>query len=363
MSATFVWVMRDKGSEWRALTSLQRLGPLAFTPLIEAVCEPFLVNARNTPKNPVDVIRQLAAKARTVTDRAPAWIDLGNLLNVFSDRDVATFYEILRSEGARDLGLGRHLLVPVVRSTSPEPVLTAAIEWHTRLRSGVCYRIMGPTHADKAGRALAEFALRIGDSSLTLDLVYDAQDLPLVFGHEALADVFPISQKARSWSVISGTFPASITPLSPNDYEHKLERTEWQAWKAEIDRNAGWRPPIYGDYATQPSIYTPSLPYAGSPSVRYTGAEEFVVLRGRGGSRGPGYSQFVGHALFLRDQTYYRNVASTLGDSYVERIAQRDQGTGNLTTWRVASLQRHLQVVASQVRAYTKPFIRHSVSR
>lgn len=38
----FIWVARDKGSEWKALAALQGKGTMPAIPLIEAVCEPFL---------------------------------------------------------------------------------------------------------------------------------------------------------------------------------------------------------------------------------------------------------------------------------------------------------------------------------
>ncbi len=49
----FIWVARDKGSEWKALTALQGRGKLPVIPLIEAVGEPFLAQRNKAPLSPI----------------------------------------------------------------------------------------------------------------------------------------------------------------------------------------------------------------------------------------------------------------------------------------------------------------------
>src|SRR4029079_12244350 len=80
-----------------------------------------------------------------------------------------------------------------------------------------------------------------------VDLILDAQDLPRAIGYEEMADAFPISQITRSFVVLAGTFPQSITDMDPNIYEHIRERGEWTTWREEMQREGSWRKPIYGD--------------------------------------------------------------------------------------------------------------------
>jgi hypothetical protein len=75
-----------------------------------------------------------------------------------------------------------------------------------------------------------------------------------------------------------------------------------------------------------------------------------VVLRGRRDIENAA-QQYIGHSRHLIRQDYFEEVAATLGDQYVRRIARGDQGTGNSTTWRIAAIQRHVAVSASQVAA------------
>jgi Beta protein len=343
----FVWTMRDKGSEWRAIQNLLQQGPLPFTPLVEAVCEPY---ARESPKNPASILRALAAKLGMLTGSRRVWVDLGHLLKVFSPNDVAQLHDVLRRYIPQTL-VG---VTPVIRTSTPSAVLDAVLAWARQRGCGICVRVEGTTHLTNKSETVRAISMDSALSDAEIDLVFDAQDLPRAISQEALRDLFPLSQRARSWIVLAGTFPSSITQMDPDQYEHQRERGEWIAWRDEIELSGLWRRPQYGDYATQPANYAVSLAFPGSPSVRYTIADRYVVLRGRGGwgSTGADYAQFIGHAIYLRQQPYYRDVLTTSGDHYIEQIASGRHRTGNLTTWRVASLERHVQVVAAQVARY-----------
>lgn len=350
----FVWAMRDKGSEWRAMDSFLRAGALPFIPLVEAVCEPFITQRGHLPESPVAVMEKLGTRIVALTDSGRVWVDLGNLEGVFSSNDIAEMLRVVRNHRE----LARHLVIPVIRTSMQPPVIDAAIEWARSEGSGLCIRVDGLTALREKGRLVSDISAEAGLINESIDLVLDAQDLPLAVSHDEMRATFPLSQTARTWAVLAGSFPPSITDMPPDEYEHHRDRREWTAWRDEIEVPGAWRRPIYGDYATQPAIYSPSPSFPGSPTVRYSATEEYIVLRGRGGygSEGADFSQFIGHARFLRQQPYFCAVTRTLGDDYVDRIASGGNGTGNLTTWRVASLQRHLSVVAAQVAEFAPIF-------
>ena len=339
--------MRDKGSEWRALKKIRERGPLSFTPLVEAVCEPYMPSYGGVPKSPVAVLSALGDKLAILGRSSRVWYDLGHLLYVFSANDVAEFHRLVLTR----VGSASGLVTPVVRTSSPSVVTEAAIMWARDEHSGLCIRVDGATHLSKNAQVVQDILATSGLPASELDLIFDAQDLPNAVAHEALRDFFPLSDTTRTWAVIAGSFPKSITDMSPDEYEHTRDRSEWLSWRDEILQAGTWRRPMYGDYATQPAIYIPSPSFPGSPSVRYTCSEQYVVLRGRGGSGASGadFGQYIGHALYLRQQSYFCDVLTTPGDAYVERIAELVNGTGNLTTWRIASIERHLQVVNAQM--------------
>lgn len=354
----FVWAMRDKGSEWRAMESFLRAGALPFTPLVEAVCEPFIPQRGHLPESPVAVMERLSRRVAPLTYLGPVWVDCGNLKQVFSSNDVAQMMRVFRRKGE----LARHLAIPVIRTSADASVIEAGIEWACEEGSGLCIRVDGLTGLEDKARLVDEMVRESGLRDNAMDLILDAQDLPRLISHDEMRAAFPLHHSARTWVALGGTFPPSITDKSPDVYEHKLERGEWTTWRDEMRVPANGRRPIYGDYATQPAIYTPSPAFPGSPTVRYTTDDDYVVLRGRAGYGGMGtdFGQFIGHARFLCQQPYYCCVTRTAGDDYVEMIAGDGTKTGNLTTWRVASLQRHVGIVASQVAEFAAVLAVHS---
>lgn len=299
-------------------------------------------------KSAIDVVKELARKVAPLCARGRVWVDLGNLSRVLSPNDLSEIHAVF---GNAQNALAPPV-TPVVRTSMSEVVAESAMRLGHDLGVGICIRVDGVTRLNEASNRVADIARASGLPDSEIDLIFDAQDLPRAVPYDALPSLFPLSRNARNWAVIAGSFPSSITDMHPDVYEHVRERAEWLNWHDESTRWMAGRFPIYGDYATQPAIYAPSPPFPASPSVRYTGAENFVVLRGRKGAPN-GAGPYIGHAIYLREQGYYREVMGTPGDLYVERIALRTQGTGNATTWRIASLQRHLHVVASQVESFT----------
>ena len=259
----YVWVARDKSSEWKAIHSFQLLGHLPFRPLIEMVCEPFLPNRLGNTSTPKQVIQRLAENLFGIVSSGPVWVDLGNLsaLETFTAADVARMLGDLRTQ-AREWA---HLIVPVVRTTSSPQFVDAAIRWASSTGSGLCIRVMGLNDV-VAQSAFVDSTIRLsrldhGD----IDLIIDAQDLPSVMAQHQVAVHYPLCQSSRTWAIVSGTFPREITHLSPDSYVHLLPRTEWSAFMSDLSLPEGWRTPVYGDYATQGSIYAPSPGHSASP--------------------------------------------------------------------------------------------------
>ena len=84
--------------------------------------------------------------------------------------------------------------------------------------------------------------------------------MPRAVSHEELAEMFLATQGARSWANIAGSFPAAITGLSPDTYEHFFERSEWSTHVEEVNRTGVWNRPIFGDYATKRDLHAIQVP-------------------------------------------------------------------------------------------------------
>jgi hypothetical protein len=265
----------------------------------------------------------------------------------FSASDVGEFHKVVR----RHIRSRIERVVPVVRTSSPGQVVDAVFEWAHATGSGLCIRVDGIVRLAENAAVVQHLANSSGLRSSQIDLVVDAQDLPRAVSHQAIRAAIPLSHSARTWVLLAGSFPRAITHMRPEDYEHLVERAEWISWRDNVAQEQDSRSPWFGDFATQSAVYTPSESYPGSPSVRYTTAERYVILRGRRGSteNPTDYGQYIGHARFLQAQTYNRELVETLGDDYTDKIATGRNRSGNQTTWRVASLQRHVQLTGVQV--------------
>jgi hypothetical protein len=294
-------------------------------------------------------MESLAARVTELSTSRKVWIDLGNLTHVMSGRDVAEMMHVAR----RAIGSRNDVVIPVVRTSSGESVIEAGFEWARQGGCGLCVRVDGLTRLREKSVVVDNLIRASRLPVQMVDLIADAQDLPRVASHEELAVAFPVAQECRTWAVVAGSFPDQITHLSPEQYEHRIERSEWSVFEVEMRRTAEWRRPLYGDYATQAPTYSPSPPFPGSPSVRYTLGDAFAILRGRGGPS-IDYTQYIGHARYLSTQPYFGEITSGFPENYVTQIAIGNSGTGNPTTWRVASLHRHVQVVGAQVGAMVR---------
>jgi hypothetical protein len=341
----FIWAMRDKASEWKALRLLRSAGSFEGHILVEAVCEPLVTTKYRKAITPQVMMERLGEKIASTLD-SRVWLDVDNLQLVLDEELLGPLLRI----AARRRTLFGDLLVPVVRASSPSSVAREACRLANEHHSGLCIRVDGLAHLAVQNEKVERIISESGLDASAIDLIADAKDLPWAHSHEELERHLPICGSVRTWAVLAGTFPSSITPLDPDTYEHILPRDEWVAYAEGALKGGTLRTPTYGDYATQPAMYSISPGFAPSHSVRYTTEYGYVVIRGRGGKNAP-RNQFVGHSRYLRTRDYYRAVASTLGDAYAERIATGGSGPGSPSTWRVASICRHLGVVATQVAA------------
>lgn len=341
-----VWVARDKASEWKVIDAFAARGELPFRLVMEAVSEPLMPTGRGRSKTPDQVIDRLCDRLAHIARFGRVLVDLENLMLELSGADVARLADRM---AARFISDGSEV-VPVVRTSRPAPLAGAILNWARRSGTGLAIRTSGVTSLPEKSARVAQLAESSALPADIIDLIADAEDLPSHVPLVNFANALPLSRTSRSWSVVAGSFPAGIAELSADIHEHILERTEWLSYVEQLPTLVGQRIPAFGDYATQHARYLPSKPFAPSPSVRYSTADSYVVLRGRRNLPNA-HAQFIGHARFLRQQPYFCEIVRTSGDEYVERIAVGSNGTGNGTTWREASLSRHVSLVVAQVMA------------
>jgi hypothetical protein len=141
-------------------------------------------------------------------------------------------------------------------------------------------------------------------------------------------------------------FPATLQAVGVGTA--LIQRTEWRAWMRF--RTRAPREILFGDYTAASPILS-SAPYMGSAAIRYTIADDWLVVRGRSlaGAAYGGFSQFVTLAQTLVADQRYCGPAFSWGDAYIEQCAAGTASTGNLTTWRAVATNHHITFVVRQI--------------
>jgi hypothetical protein len=186
-----------------------------------------------------------------------------------------------------------------------------------------------------------------------IDLVVDEEftynDAP---GYSAKCAMIPYLAQWRSFTVISGDFPADL-----QDYErgqiHPRPRRDWQRWYRESRAPALPRLPRYGDYTVQYAAYRPppidQVPRP-SISVRYTVEENWLICRGEAQrENGPGTEQWIGWAQLLASMPEFKGGRFSAGDYYIEERIRDGASHGNFTSWISAGINHHVTLAARQV--------------
>jgi hypothetical protein len=215
-------------------------------------------------------------------------------------------------------------------------------------RNGAVFRI---TQADYLSPALNELVrfTRINRLNYSnIDLVVDCQ---LVADGQRLQGTVDRLERDFPWrsvTYLGGSFPPDLSDF-PKNGEYEIPRIEWQAFEHEeaIHRRAR-----YGDYTIRHPLQRDELPFPPSASIRYTGSDHWVIMRGEkpGGPERPGPEQYIGHAQLLRARPEFSGADFSAGDAYIELIASQLTGkTGNSTKWVQAGVNHHLTLAARQV--------------
>lgn len=339
----YLYVARDKASEWRAIQGLSSPRGLPCAVLVEAVCEPLRRAGKTLSSAPDAVVTRLATRVGALGSSNWVAADLDNLLLDLSAADVAMLVPLL----GRFAPMGVLTPLPVVRTSTPGVVRAATYDLARRLGRGLVIRVDGVNQLEQRSIAVASIAKEAGVPPHQIDVVVDAQNTPRFIPIDVLHDSIDLIGSCRSWTFLSGTFPAGVTHLTPKILLHRLDRAEWDTYQAQVLTLGRRRVPHFGDFATQSAVYSPSDPFRPSPSVRYTTADGYLVLRGKRDAP-EGHKQFIGHARVLVTLPEFAAVTEGSAEAYVRWIATGANGTGNGTTWRIASLQRHVTLAVAQ---------------
>lgn len=275
MRPLYTPILKARWGELKALAEVDSAGRNAITPLIDV---PPLSQA-DPDEGDVGETRNIydgmggqlsAAWAQT----GPLWIDTGALRP--EDYRLGDPHAYLARE-AEESGLR---LVPVVRGTpgSAERVSTLGFG------DGVVVRLhasdFGAGLRDVLARVAADTGVRPGDTDIVVDLGAvggDAGESSCSTARQMLL-ALPNPRGWRSVVLAASSFPQDLRMITGAG-EARVRRAEWLLWRRLRTRDPGFEV-RFGDYA----ISHPAFPRGrrgGPPSLRYTAADAFFLLKRR----------------------------------------------------------------------------------
>jgi Beta protein len=252
-------------------------------------------------------------------------------------------------------------LIPVTGLDRTPEHNAAAVTVHNAQKSGIAIRLAIERVSDAA-----ELTALIGQLGLPpeeLDLIVDLRVVtPATSGLIALVLPLVLSQLCtgrvwRTFTLLGGSFPEALAPFGRGIIMQP--RPEWALWYNLVAGTAE-RParlPAFGDYAVQYPLHV-TLPdfAAAAAAIRYTGATQWYIFRGRpivsrGNVVGYGYGQYKALAeLCVATAPPYRGPAYSAGDKYIDECANGGP-TGNNTTWRSVGTNQHVAFAGASAAA------------
>ena len=251
------------------------------------------------------------------------------------------------------IGRGGVALIPSVECHAMTPYLAAVQSVRNRFARGVLVKARPrqlphvPAWCVAQGWAAAEtdLVINLGDIA-----GYDGETLASAVVR-AVLDNIPDPLPWRSLTLAASAAPRDDSGLKPG--RNVLPRTEWQVWRAAAKSIP--QPLNYADSLTaHPDLADPPG-YAtakGLVSVRYTAADEWIILRGDpvGGATPHAMArQYFAHATALVGDPKFGGLKACWADDRIREIAGGLPGGGSRSVWTTIVANRHLALVAGQM--------------
>lgn len=244
--------------------------------------------------------------------------------------------------------------VPVIHTSYSGRLATAFQEVIEDQGNGMCLRLNRTDLASDdldglLGAMLERYEVEAGEVDLILDFgAVTGLEIALLANVIALQiNALPHLNQWRTLTVASSAFPLSLSSLKP-DTLNRLDRNDWNLWKAVAGKKLK-RKPFFGDYViANPEMVVLDFIPDISASLRYTGDEEFIVLRGKSRKK-HGSEQTHALATTLVRLPDYSGEDFSEGDDWFMKCSTGESGPGSPTTWRQAGSNHHFHKVIEQL--------------
>ena len=363
----YIPILRWKQAERFALHRLRSDDRSRVTPLIEITPKSFrpkrrgkgetedsgpeTLVAQDSSPDPGSILRRHAKEVLRFWGYAPFFLDLQHIESFVPSINGSVHAMTYFAE------LGRSYRLSVVPVTSLErpPRYHDAVTGAIRADgNGVCVRvsvsdILTETFVERLRECLGKMNVSADKTDLLLDYGVFDPDAPRI------ADLLTRIPQLNSWRsliVARGAFPKDLQGFKPGT--HKIVRHDWANWRKESLDHRRLRWPSFSDYTVQYGQYVEPVDNANpSASIRYTLAEDWLIMRGEGifNEDGPGRAQWNANAILLSEHDEFYGPDFSDGDSYILEMSRREKEHGSPMTWIRAGLNHHMSVVARQIAA------------
>lgn len=338
-----------------------------MTPLIEFTPAPFLPKRRaksaeddEAPKplivtdatpDAVSVLRRHAKDVLRFWGYSPFFLEARHLEGVVPLIDGKTHALSFFAQLARNYRLKP---VPVTSLDRSATYCAAVSEVLKSDYNGLCLRIgaselLDGRFADRIDTFLKEHSVNDSDCDLLIDYGVFNAEAPEIAG---LINKVPSVSNWRSMIVAQGAFPKDLQGFRPGT--HKIARSDWKTWLDGFRTCGELRWPSFSDYTIQYGQYIEPAENANpSASIRYTLAEEWLIMRGEGifNEDGPGRAQWNANATLLAERNEFYGPTFSDGDAYIAKMSRELKDHGSPMTWIRAGLNHHMSVVLHQIAA------------
>lgn len=349
----YVPILKGRKGELNALADISLATRSSVVPLIEVTPPSDEPGSSAAVKAFKDVAQRLA----DIYSGLPVMLDAG-LFDLDEQRfgsDRTAVGEL--ADWARSTGLDAQ---PVLRLADPEAAQIDAGRAHAEDGRGLTVRLLAEDldeDAEDVDEALASVIARTGVGRSDVDLLLDVGAVDgdiAVRGGAALVRALVRGLQAvdewRSVTVAAGAFPVDLSQFTawvvgerPRFDAQLFDAVRSKRLPREVD---------FGDYGIGHPVLASGQAFLPPPQLRYTTAENWLVLKGRKNDP-QGNSQFQKICELIAARPDF--VGARLGKADARIAEGSPQGPGNGTTWRQIGTTHHLDFVAMRLTSLGEP--------
>ena len=349
----YVPILKGRQGEFSALGDIQPRTRQAIVPLVEVVPPP---TEEPTAEAVVNACRDAATKLADVYTGHPLMLDAG-LFDLSATRRSSKSAVGVLADWARSTGLEAQ---PVVRLGDPEAAHIDAGQANAEDGRGLTIRLLGED-LDEDGEdidaALTAVLAKSGASRQHVDLLLDLGpvegDIAVRGGASLVRSLLRGMDGVDEWrsvTVAAGGFPLDLSQFSAGVVG---ERPRFDAQLFDAVRSKRLPCEVsYGDYGIAHPVLATGTPHLPPPQLRYTTAENWLVLKGR--KNDPlGNAQFHRICEVIAQRPDF--VGSRLGRADTRIANGSKEGPGNAAIWRAIGTTHHLDFVAARLTTLGEP--------